>query len=40
MDTKEEFDSKPVYNKTILKILPKIYDDEVIEFQDKELILA
>ena len=34
-DTKKEFDSKPAYNKNILKTITKPYGDEAIDFHDK-----
>ena len=34
---KKEFDSKPIYNKTILKTKIKSYSDESTDFHDKEM---
>ena len=34
---KEEFDSKPVYNKEILKTKMKSHGDEVTDFYDKKI---
>ena len=36
-DIKKEFDSEPVYNKSILKTKIKPCGDEVIDFYDKEI---
>ena len=36
-DIKKEFDSKPVYNKNILKTKTKSHGDEVTDFYDKEI---
>ena len=36
-DIKKEFDSKPVYNKELLKAKVKSYDDEVTDVYDKKL---
>ena len=36
-DVKKEFDSKPVYNKNVVKTKIKSYGDEVTDFYDKEI---
>ena len=36
-DVKREFDSKPVYNKKLLKTKIKFYDDETTDFHDKKI---
>ena len=36
-DIKKEFDSKPVYNKNILKTKIKSYEDEATEFHANEI---
>ena len=36
-DIKEEFDSKPAYNKIFLKTKTKYHHDEVTDFYDKEI---
>ena len=37
VDIKEEFDSKPVYNKSYLKTKIKSHGDKVIDFYDKRI---
>ena len=36
-DMKKEFDSKPVYNKKILKTKTKSHGDEVVDFHNKKI---
>ena len=36
-DIKKEFDSKPVYNKRVLKTKIKSHGDEVTDFYDKQI---
>ena len=36
-DIRKEFDSKPIYKEDFLKTKMKSYDDEIIDFYDKEI---
>ena len=38
IDIKNEFDNKPVYDKTFLKTKIKSYDDEVTYFYDEKIL--